>query len=308
MQRNKGFIDLDNYFLKKYGLSRIKDLVNENHVKEIDEKYFWFTIEQDKYMFKECYMKEECYIELISMKMLQKIGYDCAFYDLAKLNGMDGVITKDFKIEGHTYISGSTLIDEYYPEEISDNMYDRISGLKRKIRDHNNLEDIWNILEKRYDSYPNKRKIIENIMNDMVKRFLFYIITKQWDNAAYNWIIDETNDNAKLTPIFDNQKMLGLASIKKDKPVSLKVDEYNNDGNVTELKKLFIQSNAEVYNEFKRIYEILTPETLKEIIIEIENETDYIIDSNIKIEIIGEYTSNYNDLSVIFEEELSAKR
>jgi len=63
-----------------------------------------------------------------------------------------------------------------------------------------------------------------------------------------------------------------------------------------------------VYNEFKRIYEILTPETLKEIIIEIENETDYIIDSNIKIEIIGEYTSNYNDLSVIFEEELSAKR
>lgn len=308
MQRKNGFLDLDNYFLENYKLNIIKNLVENKIVEEIDEKYFWFTMDDDKYMFKECYMKEECYIELISMKMLQRIGYDCAFYDLAKFNGMEGVITKDFKKQGHTYISGSTLIDEYYTEEISDNIYDRIYALKKKMREHNNLEDIWNILEKRYSSYPNKREIIENIMNEMIKRFLFYILTKQWDNAAHNWIVDETDTTATLAPIFDNQKMLGLASVKKDKPVSLKVDEFNKNDNVTELKKLFKQSGDEVFEEFKRIYEILTPEALNEIITEIENETGYSIDSNITSEIISDYTSNYNDLGVIFEEELSSKR
>lgn len=299
-RNNEGFIKLDDYLYEKYNdvsLKRNKDIKEDGHS-------YIITIENTIYYFKSC-LTEESYKELLADKMLEYLGIDHACYDLACINGEYGVISQNFKDSNYNYISGDDLIYEYYNE----------NNLDKKEFDfdkYNNLTDIWNLLEIRYNCYPNKEKIVKSIMYNLNEKFMFDIITCQWDGASYNWMIAENSTYAKLAPVYDNQKMLDGLDYDKSKNLNIKVDEFNpartEYDNLVELRRYLNYSSEEFRQLFINMFKSLTPTNIKWMIITIESELRIKIPHKIKESILARYTYNYNQIEKVLEEELSKKR
>ena len=250
-----------------------------------------YYIVNTMYYFKSC-LTEESYKELLADKMLEYLGIEHACYDLACINGEYGVISQNFKDLNYNYISGDDLIYEYYNE----------SNLDKKEFDfdrYNNLTDIWNLLEIRYNCYPNKEKIVKSI-------------TCQWDGASYNWMIAENSTYAKFAPIYDNQKMLDGLDFDKSKNSNIKVDEFNPSrteyDNLVEIKKYLNYSSEEFRQVFINMFKTLNPANIKWMLITIESELRIKIPHKIKESILARYTYNYNQIEKVLEEELSKKR
>lgn len=299
-RNNEGFIKLDDYLYEKYNdisIKRNKDIKEEGHC-------YIITIENTKYYFKSC-IAEESYKELLADKMLEYLGIDHACYDLACINGEYGVISQDFKDPNYNYMSGDDLIYEYYNEN-------KLGKKEFDFDKYNNLTDIWNLLEIRYNLYPNKEKIVKSILYNLNEKFMFDIITCQWDGASYNWMIAENNTYAKLAPIYDNQKMLDGLDYDKSKNSNIKVDEFNPSrteyDNLVELKKYLNYSSEEFRQVFINMFKSLTPTNIKWMLITIESELRIKIPHKIKESILARYTYNYNQIEKVLEEELSKKR
>lgn len=301
IERNlDGYIDLDSYLLEKYGSVAIK---NNSDIKR-DSNIIMITINNASYYFKPC-SNEETFKEMLADKMLEYLGIEHACYDLACINGEYGVISQNFKDSNYNYISGDDLIYEYY----NDNNLEKKEFNFDKF---NNLIDIWNLLEIRYNCYPNKEKIVKSIMYNLNEKFMFDIITCQWDGASYNWMIAENRTYAKLAPVYDNQKMLDGLDYDKNKNLNIKVDEFNRArteyDNLVELKKYLNYSSEEFVQLFKNMFKSLTPANIKWMLITIESELRIKIPHKIKESILARYTYNYNQIEKILEEELSKKR
>lgn len=301
IERNlNGYIDLDSYLLEKYGSVAIKNNSDINR----DSNIIIITINNAIYYFKSC-SKEEAFKEMLADKMLEYLGIEHACYDLACINGEYGVISPNFKDSNYNYISGDDLIYEYYNEN-------NLDKKEFNFDKFNNLIDVWNLLEIRYNCYPNKEVIVKNIMYNLNEKFMFDIITCQWDGASYNWMIAENSSYAKLAPVYDNQKMLDGLDYDKNKNLNIKVDEFNQArteyDNLVELKKYLNYSSEEFVQIFKNMFKSLTPANIKWMLITIESELIIKIPHKIKESILARYTYNYNQIEKILEEELSKKR
>ena len=302
IERKNGHLDLDDYLYEKYGTVNIKSISKTKEILE-DEKFYWITINENKYMFKPCTL-EEGIKEILASEMLEYVGYEHAEYDLASINGSFGVITRNLKKENCKYILGDDIILEY------DSKYGkRLNGEYVVEYDkYNNLSDVWNILEIRYKDHPNKANIVKNIMYKLTEKFMFDILINQWDGASYNWMIEEADTYVTLFPIHDNQKMLDAFNNNKN----IKVEEFNaertNYNNIDELKKFLSYSSEYFRDEFKRLIDTLYPENVKRMFVDIENKLNYKINSMIKDSVIARYKYNYNKLLEALDEELTSKR
>ena len=316
--RKNGYLDFDSYLMEEYNDVSIKNILLNKSEKE---STYWFKIKGNKYMFKPC-PKKEAIKELLASEMLEYVGYEHASYDLACINGEYGVITRNLKKDYCHYISGDELIQTYY-EFIDANVDKSKDGYEDRF---NNLSDIWDMLEIKYYSHPNKNNIIKEIMNGLVEKFMFDILICQWDGASYNWIIEETNNYAKLFPIHDNEKMLNGLNVSiefnKDKDMkntsdiigNLKVEEdlgtkkRSSYEYLTEIKKLLNYSDQRFVEEFINLLDSLTPNNIRYMIIGIESKIGEKIDYKIKNEIISMYEYIHTKLRDILKEELSIKR
>lgn len=83
---NEGYINLDS--ISKKVLDRKTYGSRKGKV--------WFSIFGDKYLFKPSLNKYEEYKEVINYLIAENLDISTATYDLASLNGIKGVITKDF--------------------------------------------------------------------------------------------------------------------------------------------------------------------------------------------------------------------
>ena len=304
--RKNGYLDFDSYLFETYSEVSVKNILLE---KEKDGSIFWIEVLGNKYMFKPC-TKKEAVKELLAAEMLEYVGYDHAEYDLACINGEYGVITRNLKKDYCSYISGDELIQTYY-EYIDADADKQVMQFENRF---NNLEDIWNMLEIKYDKHPNKRNMIKNIMNGLCEKFMFDLLTCQWDGAAYNWMIEEQDNYAKLFPIHDNEKMLDGINQAYEFNENIKVEEEIDSHKRTkynyfkEIKKFLNYSDERFVSEFKNLMNALTPENVRYLFVGIENKIDEKIEFKIKNEILSLYEYMHNALSEILEEELSIKR
>lgn len=302
--RKNGYLDFDSYLFETYNNVDVKNILLEKN-----DDALWIEINGKEYMFKNC-TKKEAIKEILAAEMLEYVGIEHASYDLACINGEYGVITRNLKKDYCNYISGDDLIATYYEFIDPDVIKDKDDYDNR----FNNLEDIWDMLEIKYYSHPNKKNMVKEIMHGLTEKFMFDILTCQWDGAPYNWIIEESADYAKLFPIHDNEKMLDGLNTGYDFISNLKVEEDYDKHKRTKYKyfdeaKKFLQySDSRFVDEFKNLLETLTPNNIRYLLIGIENKIGGKIDFKIKNEIISMYEYLYNKLIGILQEELSIKR
>lgn len=156
----------------------------------------------------------EAYSELFAEEIAKVLGIKNAHYDLAMFNTTPGVISYNFLKENESCYSGFDVISDFYDKTLEDNpelleLYnidltsDTIDDVVDKL---NNLEDIWAILEDKYKNSHFKQQIVYRIMDKLVNKLMFDILTVNIDDHSDNWALVGSN----LSPSFDNSRILNL--------------------------------------------------------------------------------------------------
>ena len=286
MKRIDGFIDLDNLLkleipalptFERYEelIERMKSVPNFKVVKS--ERFYHydnplfvlcFDINNKTYFFKQD-LATIPYYELIAEELANDLNLECVHYDLAKLGKYKGIISENYKKENAKYMSGGELLKAFYEKD--------------KYSNSNNLMDIWHVLETRYQSREDMQKIVEKLMNKLVKLLIFDMITGQNDRHNENWgIVEYQNGEVDLQPIFDNSRML-----LKD-PYNHKLELFSDEDNYyleSSLEYLHEVSDFEVNNFLLAAIGAISEQNIDRIIKRVEARIECEIPETIKHDI-----------------------
>lgn len=198
---NEGFINLDELNIELTEESREK-IGNENRIKN------WIEISGIKTLIKgECKIDEKrnagIYAELIVEELAKQAGIPSAYYDLVKIQGQYGVLSRSILQNNdddlHTLQSliGNTNFNEEYPE----------------ISDYLEVEEkLFTALEQEEIEKANIRKIIK----DFRKQTAFFLMICSMDKYAENISLisyinpDTKKKKERLAPIYDSECSLML--------------------------------------------------------------------------------------------------
>lgn len=245
------------------------------------------------------------YNELLISELAKDFGIPCVDYDLAIFDGIEGTVSLNYKEEGKTYISG----EEIFKETWGIGSFD--------AEQFNNLENIWDVLECRYQDYPNKRKIIRSLVEGIISIYLFDLITYQFDRQSINWEIVESSEGVFLSPLFDNERICpessGLLSLRVDSdiaPVYLSPEDWN-DGleNAYNSISRFLATSSEEYRNiiFDKLW-IIGEKNLNKVFERIEAKTKYPMPEERKEYYLNEYKKHREKLEEILNKENIRKR
>lgn len=223
--RKDGYIKLERIFEKdECTLMNLEEISESNEIIAESSIKTVFSYLGEIWLFKQDY-KNTSYIELVLEELAHDFGIPSVHYDLATLNGREGVITKYFKKKDCKYLFGEELLKEYVEEglKISE---DNFSVWDSAVLSHNSLEGIWRALDYRYRNSKNRESIVWHLMSRLVDIFIFDILTHQKDRHSYNWGIVESEGKIDIQPLYDNE--LAFDDIKELPPLvseSLKEEE-----------------------------------------------------------------------------------
>lgn len=257
-----GFVNLDEENLK---LEKIISI----------SKIYTFEKEGKKYYFKEIRNVSKIYNELIAEELAKEFGLSCVHYDLAVYEGMIGVISEDFITEKNTFVYIYDLINLYYsPGEMTK---------------YNNLNDIIEIL-KYYVKNPDN---LNNIINQIIKIFVFDIATGNYDRHIDNYGVETLENGQKRFKIYDNTEILTDISIEEG-IYALGIDrtDYKNSNNKVEK---FLQSE---YSEYRYLleeaFELISEDNINKILKKVEERIKVPIIDKIQEEIKEKFKINKN--------------
>lgn len=273
MNRNNGYLEY--CFDSKY-----EEVVLDQRIKLIDRNKTSFYLDDGKLFFKE---EENVYYELIGTKICKYLGINYVEYDLMNVIFNDrcfkGVVSKNFKEIGYEVINYANIIDDYLKDnkcvEVSNDM---------------NLEFIYNVLSYRYRDYMNKELIVNRIMDELITYFLVDILIMNYDNGKYNRELMENNMDSKSVPYYDYDHIFGYSNTRISVSDKSSNDIYDN------LYELLSKCNDDYLNKFINMYNILSPNKLEEIFIEIENDIDSKIPDNLKNMLFLIYSIHYQKI------------
>lgn len=287
MRRIEGFIDVNKILKDNITSFDEKELNIINYKGACNNKInFSFNYDKEEYFYKYKY-NSIAYNELVAGELLEDFDLPHIEYDLAIFNGCKGVISKNYKDNNFKYISGEDILNKFW----IDDLY---------VEQHNNLDDIWDALEYRYRNHQNKREIISNLMNKIVKLYIFDIIACQSDRHSLNWEIMENDNNIDLAPIYDNEKILSTSG--RNSFISLTTEQYFNEIIFKSIEN-FQKVSAENYVELlKQNLCLISDENLNSIFERIENKTGYPMPDNYKKYYLSEYQSHRKKLEKFFND------
>ena len=260
MKRENGFLCIDNCKRKQ---------ANE-HFKKTD--HYWVYINGEEYYFKPT---EHHYNELIGYHAAQILGVDACFCDLAILDGEKGIISKSLRKEDTKLTSGYEILEDYAYSSIS-NLYwiKKMIGrsyvryeFDRNYRKEDasiperilhDLENIWHALEYKYKD--DKRYDSEKIMNQIVKMFIFMLLSYDEDRFSFDWLIEESKNDIRLAPLLDNEFSFNYDEYKHKQRqyISMSPNSKTSDYSQLELIKEFLNiSSSEYYDLFVTMYNTL---------------------------------------------------
>lgn len=238
-----------------------------------------FKMDNDTYYFKEV-PNRELVMEMISKTIAFLLGILYLKESIAILNDKYGLLSKSYLKDDDKSYNLHNLMQNYFYENNDDELLDY-----RKLASLNNLEDIWFALEDRYED----KNIVKNLMDGITNIFMFDLLVGESDRTLRNIEIIESYNTVTLAPLYDT------SSILADKSTALGVDE--DDYLKSDLDKLdkFIENSDTAYKEkFYSYLNTLDSIGIEKIIEETERENDFIIDNNLKNEIITKFNSRIN--------------
>ena len=238
-----------------------------------------FKMDNDTYYFKEA-PNRELVMEMISKSIAFLLGIPYLKESIAILNDKYGLLSKSYLKDDDKSYSLHNLMQNYFYGNNDDELLDY-----RKLASLNNLEDIWFALEDRYED----KNIVKNLMDGITNIFMFDLLVGESDRTLRNIEIIESYNTVTLAPLYDT------SSILADKSTALGVDE--DDYLKSDLDKLdkFIENSDTAYKEkFYSYLNTLDSIGIEKIIEETERENDFIIDNNLKNEIITKFNSRIN--------------
>lgn len=238
-----------------------------------------FKMDNDTYYFKEV-PNRELVMEMISKSIAFLLGIPYLKESIAILNDKYGLLSKSYLKDDDKSYNLHNLMQNYFYENNDDELLDY-----RKLASLNNLEDIWFALEDRYED----KNIVKNLMVGITNIFMFDLLVGESDRTLRNIEIIESYNTVTLAPLYDT------SSILADKSTALGVDE--DDYLKSDLDKLdkFIENSDTAYKEkFYSYLNTLDSIGIEKIIEETERENDFIIDNNLKNEIITKFNSRIN--------------
>ena len=238
-----------------------------------------FKIDNDTYYFKEV-PNRELVMEMISKSIAFLLGIPYLKESIAILNDKYGLLSKSYLKDDDKSYNLHNLMQNYFYGNNDDELLDY-----RKLASLNNLEDIWFALEDRYED----KNIAKNLMDGITNTFMFDLLVGESDRTLRNIEIIESYNTVTLAPLYDT------SSILADKSTALGVDE--DDYLKSDLDKLdkFIENSDTAYKEkFYSYLNTLDSIGIEKIIEETERENDFIIDNNLKNEIITKFNSRIN--------------
>lgn len=238
-----------------------------------------FKMDNDTYYFKEV-PNRELVMEMISKSIAFLLGIPYLKESIAILNDKYGLLSKSYLKDDDKSYNLHNLMQNYFYGNNDDELLDY-----RKLASLNNLEDIWFALEDRYED----KNIVKNLMDGITNIFMFDLLVGESDRTLRNIEIIESYNTVTLAPLYNT------SSILADKSIALGVDE--NDYLKSDLDKLdkFIENSDTAYKEkFYSYLNTLDSIGIEKIIEETERENDFIIDNNLKNEIITKFNSRIN--------------
>lgn len=238
-----------------------------------------FKMDNDTYYFKEV-PNRELVMEMISKSIAFLLGIPYLKESIAILNDKYGLLSKSYLKDDDKSYNLHNLMQNYFYGNNDDELLDY-----RKLASLNNLEDIWFALEDRYED----KNIVKNLMDGITNIFMFDLLVGESDRTLRNIEIIESYNTVTLAPLYDT------SSILADKSTALGVDEE--DYLKSDLDKLdkFIENSDTAYKEkFYSYLNTLDSIGIEKIIEETERENDFIIDNNLKNEIITKFNSRIN--------------
>ena len=238
-----------------------------------------FKMDNDTYYFKEV-PNRELVMEMISKSIAFLLGIPYLKESIAILNDKYGLLSKSYLKDDDKSYNLHNLMQNYFYGNNDDELLDY-----RKLASLNNLEDIWFALEDRYED----KNIVKNLMDGITNIFMFDLLVGESDRTLRNIEIIESYNTVTLAPLYDT------SSILADKSTALGVDE--DDYLKSDLDKLdkFIENSDTSYKEkFYSYLNTLDSIGIEKIIEETERENDFIIDNNLKNEIITKFNSRIN--------------
>ena len=318
-QRKNGWIELDSWIEERLGRPltseeyhsdslMIEGLIEPN-ISGNHDNYIITTEEGQIFYKSQQFNSDEAYAELFAEEISKILDIPTAHYDLAIFRGKKGVISYSFIKEYDTYYPGTDILLDFYEQNLEDdpekrklyNINNRDS-IERMLDKLNNLEDIWSILEDRFKNNYNKDIIIPRIINGLVNKLIFDILTVNVDDHTENWGVLDDNELGKiLAPQFDNARILNLhrnilverfasKSPLQDKELDLTVDNSSVRKPLDVLKRFLDISSSEyrdlVIDKVNKLQEGI--DSIPEII---EKRTEYPMPSYLK----GYFVSTVND-------------
>lgn len=247
------------------GFVDIGYLLNNKDAKLKDSNSFFdkfcFIIGEDEYFYKRV-VEKNLYNELIAEELAKDFGIACAHYDIAVYDGKIGVISKNIFENGDKNFEMKKILNG---------------------EDNNNLTDIWDTLLFRYKN----EKIVEKLMNEIVDVFMFDVLIGNSDRHTGNLQLVENDNNVKICPLYDNERMLSSDSIKYGIYfMGIERDDYYRDIAFDENRNLlfrFLNMSDNIYKEiFKSKLWIISNENINKVINRVENRINNNIPDYIK--------------------------
>ena len=303
MERKNGFLCIDNCRIE----SAHEHLKKTNH--------YWVWIDGEEYYFKPT---EHCYNELIGYQAAMILGIDACFCDLATLNGQKGIISKSLRSKKTQLTSGFDILKEYAYGSLSNLYWIKKMMEKSYIRfwfDENyrekdnsipesilhDLENIWHALDYKYST--DKRFDLEKVMNQVVKMFLFTLLSYDEDRFSFDWLIAESEDDINLAPLFDNEYAFNYneAKIHQRYKFSCSTDsdsfKYHQ---LQAIERFFSISSSEYFGLFCDMHETLVA-NFENIIGRVECQIGTLIPADKKSIIVDGFYKNMEQIRGVIE-------
>lgn len=299
MKRINGYIDLKEYFLEEYSYEEIRNISKKVVSTAIR---FWIEgFDNTNVFFKVCNGLE--FNELLVEEICKELNIECAHYDLAVIDGVQGVISYDYKKENAVYVNGCNILQDYLQYKKNTSLDD--FSINDDTITLNNLDTIWNALDYRYRDYNNKEKIVADLMNELVKRFIFDLLLDQCDRHAHNWEIEELNDSIKLTPLYDNtdifnsleEQIYNNNQLSEISYSAMQTSYYQESREQSDTLDEFINTSSKEYIEgFIYLFKLLDIELFKKCIDKVIKRTNVYLSDKDKNKLINKFNINHDNI------------
>lgn len=243
---------------------------NKKYIKESELKGN-IKIDGVEYFYK-VYNDGMKYSEIIAEKLMHLLGIKCAHYDTSIIDDELYYFSKSLGTDG-LFLCANCM---------------PLYG--------NTLYELWINIEKYYGD-------AKVAMEDIIKIYLFDILFMNSDRDSRNYGILHNNDGSIAIYAFDNETIFDIdnrVSLTARYDNSEKLKKHNTcENNLEELELFLNVSTIEMQELLERMLKIVTPETVINVLNDVEKEVNDSIDE--KDMYINMYKKNYEAIKALLE-------